>query len=107
MFASQDGICQCEGVVAEQVHIFMPQRPQPSDIVARNWQSVLLQVVQCVLHINGMPQNDYIGDQAQGTELILLALAVAFTDFTAAAVSVMISVGRNPVCCSNKPSNTG
>ena len=55
--------------------------------MVQDWHSVLLQVVQRILHVNGIPQNHSIGDQAKSAQLILLSLAIAFTDFTSAAVA--------------------
>ena len=44
-------------------------------------------MIEYVLHVNRIPKNDGIGDQAQYPKLILLAFAVALANFTAAAMT--------------------
>jgi hypothetical protein len=43
-------------------------------------------LVEGSIHVDRVPQDDGVDDQAKGAELILLALAVALAQFTALAV---------------------
>lgn len=44
-------------------------------------------MIQCSLHVDGIPENDSIGHQSQRTQLILLPILIAFPDFTFLSVA--------------------
>jgi hypothetical protein len=43
-------------------------------------------LIQCRLHIDRIPQNDYVDDEPESTELVLLTFAVALAQLTALAM---------------------
>jgi hypothetical protein len=51
-------------------------------------------LVEGSIHVDRVPQDDGVDDQAKGAELILLALAVALAQFTALAVESLSRSGR-------------
>jgi hypothetical protein len=64
----------------------MDERRKSGHIRLPDRVSLRAQLVEDRLHVDGVPQDDYVKDQAQRPELILLTLAVALTQFAALAV---------------------
>ncbi len=62
------------------------ERREPGDILVTDIESLAAESVECSIHIDGVPQDDRIDDQAEGAELILLAFAVALAQLAALAV---------------------
>jgi hypothetical protein len=50
---------------------------EPSDVFWLDWVALLLELLEGRVHIDGVPQDDDVDDQAERTELILLAFPPA------------------------------
>ena len=66
----------------------MDERRKSGDIRLPDRVSLRAQLatVEDRLHVDGIPQDDHVKDEAQRPELILLTLPVALTQFAALAV---------------------
>src|SRR3989304_1619423 len=62
------------------------QRREPGYVLIVYSHTFLAQLLQYRLHIQRIPQHGSIDDQAKGAELVLLAFAVALSDFPSPTV---------------------
>ena len=64
----------------------MQQRRQPGHVFISYVETVRPQLVQCGLHVAGVPQYDHVEHQAERTELVFLPLAVVLPQLASLAV---------------------
>ena len=68
------------------VDVVMAERRQPCDVLIPYGKTVLTQLIQCRLHVDGVPQDDDVEHQAQRAQLVLLTLLIALPEFAAFSV---------------------
>ena len=85
-FTTGHRLGQGEGVTAEHVDVLVTERRQTRHVLVADIESLGPELVEGSIHVDRVPQDDGVDDQAKGAELILLALAVALAQFTALAV---------------------
>ena len=66
--------------------MLVTERRQTRHVLVADIESLGPELVEGSIHVDRVPQDDGVDDQAKGAELILLALAVALAQFTALAV---------------------
>src|ERR1700738_2042614 len=66
--------------------VLVTERRQTRHVLVADIESLGPELVEGSTHVDRVPQDDGVDDQAKGAELILLALAVALAQFTALAV---------------------
>lgn len=66
----------------QHVDMCVPQWQKPGFILFIDGFTFIAQMIQCSLHVDGIPQNDSIGHQSQRTQLIFLSILVTFSYFT-------------------------
>lgn len=73
-------------MAAEHVDVVEPGRREPDHILIAHVEALGLELVQRRVHADRVPRHDDIHHQAQGAELVFLALAAALAQFAPLAL---------------------
>ena len=66
----------------EHMDVFMLERREARPVFRNNFHPFRLQIFQCRLQVNRIPEHHSIRDKPQGAELVFLAFAIRLADFS-------------------------
>lgn len=71
----------------EHMDMCMLERREARPVFRSNFHPFRLQIFQCRLQVNRIPEHHHICDKPQGTELVFLAFAIRLADFSPFAMA--------------------
>ncbi len=84
--AASDRVGQREGVSAKHIDVVEAERRQPCHVLVAHVVALGAEPVQRCVHVDRVPENDDVHNQAERAELVLLAFAIALPQLTALTV---------------------
>lgn len=80
-FSSGNGVRQGEGVSPKHINVLEAERREARDILGKNFVAFRAEVIECGVHIDCVPQNYEVDDDAECAELVFLPFAVSLSEF--------------------------
>src|SRR5205823_6867488 len=84
--ATSEWLSKVERVSSQEVDVLEDERRESLDVLWPNLKALALQLAQRTFHVARVPQDDGVHDQAQSTEFVLLAFAIALAHLPTLAV---------------------